>query len=65
LVAARSGIPKFSKSKILRDNGCPTCGSMNFGIIEIKRKSETSVERKYQCYHCKKFWHDENIITSD
>lgn len=65
MITARSGIPKFSKFEILKDEGCPTCGSMNFGIIKIKRKLETSVERKYQCYNCKKFWYEENITIHD
>jgi len=57
MVKARSDIPKFSKSKILRDDGCPTCGSMDFGIIEIKN-TEDAVRKKIQCYNCKKFWYD-------
>jgi len=57
MVTAKNTIPKFLKSKILRDDGCPTCGSMDFGIIEV-RKLHISVRRKIKCYNCKKFWFD-------
>jgi len=56
MVTARDGTPKFKKSEILRDDGCPTCGSMDFGVMEIKN-SENVVEKKLQCYNCKKFWY--------
>ncbi|NDB32937.1 MAG: hypothetical protein EB163_06815 [Nitrososphaeria archaeon] len=56
MVTARDGTPKFKKSDILRDDGCPTCGSMDFGVMEIKN-SQNTVENKLQCYNCKKFWY--------
>ena len=40
----------------MKDEGCPTCGSKNYGIIEIK-KELNSTKRKIQCYNCKKFWY--------
>ena len=45
MVTARDGTPKFKKSEILRDDGCPTCGSMDFGVMEIKN-SKNVVEKK-------------------
>jgi len=40
------------------DEGCPTCGSKNFGSIEMKRnKDDNNVTWKKQCYNCKKFWY--------
>ena len=41
---------------MLKDEGCPTCGSKNFGILEIKKISEDKSIKKNQCYNCKKFW---------
>lgn len=38
------------------DQGCPTCGSKNFGNLEIKIDSGKPIWKK-QCYHCKKFWY--------
>jgi hypothetical protein len=56
MVVARDGSPKFLKSKILRDDGCPTCGSMDYGVLEIKN-SQNMIDKKLQCYNCKKFWY--------
>ena len=56
MVVARDGSPKFLKSKILRDDGCPTCGSMDYGVLEIKN-SQNLIDKKLQCYNCKKFWY--------
>ena len=39
----------------MRDEGCPTCGSANIGVLEIK-KSELGPSWKMQCYNCKKAW---------
>jgi hypothetical protein len=39
------------------DNGCPTCGSKKFGMIEMKKDIEGLAIWKKQCYNCKKFWH--------
>jgi transcription elongation factor Elf1 len=44
--------------RIMKDYGCPTCGSKNFGSIEMKKDSEKQAYWKKQCYNCKKFWHD-------
>ena len=43
--------------RIMKDYGCPTCGSKNFGSIEMKKDSEKQAYWKKQCYNCKKFWH--------
>ena len=59
LVVAKNGTPKFSKSRVLKDEGCPTCGSMDFAITQIMKKSNFIVERKFRCHICKKFWHDD------
>tara|TARA_B100001750_G_C15414025_1_gene549308 strand:- start:44 stop:181 length:138 start_codon:yes stop_codon:yes gene_type:complete len=40
----------------LNDDGCPTCGSKNFGITEMKKDAEGLGIWKKQCYNCKKFW---------
>ena len=40
----------------MKDDGCPTCGSKNFGVIEMIREDEKSSIWKMQCYNCKKFW---------
>lgn len=41
-----------------KDEGCPTCGSKNFGNMEMKRNKEgNTVTWKKQCYNCKKFWY--------
>ena len=39
------------------DKGCPTCGSMNFGEIEMEKENEIAKWKK-QCYNCKKFWYE-------
>ncbi|WP_182134381.1 hypothetical protein [Nitrosopumilus sp. b1] len=41
----------------MRDEGCPTCGSKNFGTIDMKRQNDSS-KWKMQCYNCKKFWYE-------
>jgi len=56
MITARDGTPKFLKSKVLRDEGCPTCGSLDYGILEIKN-SQNIIVKKLQCYNCKKFWY--------
>ncbi|MFM7796148.1 MAG: hypothetical protein ACKO7N_05225 [Candidatus Nitrosotenuis sp.] len=56
MVKARNSIPKFLKADKIKDEGCPTCGSMDFGIVEIK-KSDSKSQKKLQCYNCKKFWY--------
>ncbi len=40
----------------MKDEGCPTCGSKNFGIIAMNRLDNQS-KWKMQCYNCKKFWY--------
>jgi len=40
----------------MKDEGCPTCGSKNFGNIEMNKGSDGIVLWKKQCYKCKKFW---------
>jgi len=37
-------------------DGCTTCGSKNFGIIEMKKDVEGLVIWKKQCNNCKKIW---------
>lgn len=39
----------------MRDEGCPTCGSDDYGTIEIRKNSDGLIH-KNQCYNCKKFW---------
>ena len=39
----------------MKDDTCPTCGSRNFGQIEMKKENDL-VKWKIQCYNCKKFW---------
>jgi transcriptional regulator NrdR family protein len=41
----------------MKDEGCPTCGAKDYGVIEIKKEHEGSAIWKIQCYNCKKFWH--------
>ncbi|MDH3192441.1 MAG: hypothetical protein OEM18_07135 [Nitrosopumilus sp.] len=41
------------------DEGCPTCGSKNFGSIKMEKK-EGIVTWKKQCYNCKKFWYSDS-----
>ena len=45
----------------MNDDGCPTCGSKNYGTVEMKKNSEGLVACKKQCYNCKKFWHGSNF----
>jgi rRNA maturation endonuclease Nob1 len=40
----------------MRDEGCPTCGSLNFAFLEVKKKSDNEITWKMQCYNCKKLW---------
>lgn len=42
----------------LKDEGCPTCGSKNFGQIEMKKENLKVIWKK-ECYSCKKFWYSE------
>ena len=39
-----------------KDEGCPTCGSKNFGDLGMSKKSGMIIWKK-QCYNCKKFWY--------
>ncbi|TRZ78788.1 MAG: hypothetical protein D4R90_05585 [Nitrosopumilales archaeon] len=57
MLSSNNGIPKFAKSKILKDEGCPTCGSMNFAILEIMNLKDI-IKQKFQCHNCKKFWYN-------
>jgi len=43
-----------------KDQGCPTCGSKNFGNLEMKKNFDGPVTWKKQCYNCKKFWYSES-----
>ena len=45
----------------MNDDGCPTCGSRNYGTVEMKKNVEELVVWKKQCYNCKKFWHGSNF----
>ena len=40
------------------DEGCPTCGSKNFGNLEVKKEFGKTVWKK-KCYNCKKFWYSD------
>ena len=42
-----------------KDEGCPTCGSRDFGNLEMERKTEGTIWKK-QCYNCKKFWYSQS-----
>jgi len=42
----------------MNDHGCPTCGSKNFGVMEMKKNINNERTWKKQCYNCKKFWHE-------
>ena len=44
----------------MKDEGCPTCGSKDFGVIEIKKEDSGISQWKLQCYNCKKFWYFKN-----
>ena len=43
----------------LTDYGCPTCGSNNFGNVEMIKRDNSIMMWKKQCYNCKKFWYSE------
>ena len=45
---------------MIKDEGCPTCGSKNFGKIEMKKSDDGVASWKIQCYNCKKFWYSES-----
>jgi len=45
---------------MIKDHGCPTCGSKNFGNLEMKKNHDGTTSWKKQCYNCKKFWHSES-----
>lgn len=45
---------------MMEDQGCPTCGSKNFGNIEMKKNQDAYITSKKQCYNCKKFWYAES-----
>jgi hypothetical protein len=42
---------------MVNDLGCPTCGSKNFGNLEMKKNQYGIPTWKKQCYNCKKFWY--------
>ena len=44
---------------MVNDLGCPTCGSKNFGNLEMKKNQDGAPTWKKQCYNCKKFWYSE------
>lgn len=48
----------------MKDDGCPTCGSKDYGTIEIKKESTRSSKWKIQCYNCKKFWYSKHYENS-
>jgi hypothetical protein len=50
----------FKNNDQMKDDGCPTCGSKDYGTIEIKKESSGSSKWKMQCYNCKKFWYTSN-----
>lgn len=41
----------------MRDEGCPTCFSKNFGVLEMIKDENNTSKWKMQCYNCKKFWY--------
>lgn len=41
---------------MIKDEGCPTCGSKNYGNIEMKN-TDGNVTLENQCHNCKKFWY--------
>ena len=43
----------------MKDEGCPTCGSKNFGKIDVKKIQNGLARWKIQCYNCKKFWYSD------
>ncbi|MCH9658533.1 hypothetical protein K0U27_07555 [archaeon] len=44
---------------MVNDLGCPTCGSKNFGIMEMEKNNDGNATWRKQCYNCKKFWYSE------
>lgn len=42
----------------MKDEGCPTCGSENFGLVEMRKEDDKAIWKK-KCYSCKKFWYSE------
>lgn len=42
----------------MKDEGCPTCGSKNFGKLGMEKRMRKTLW-KTQCYSCKKFWFSE------
>jgi len=45
---------------MLNDHGYPTCGSKNFGNLEMKKNPDGTATWKKQCYNCKKLWYSES-----
>ena len=45
---------------MIKDQGCPTCGSKNYGNLEIKKNHDGVATWKKQCYNCKNFWYLES-----
>jgi len=45
---------------MIKDHGCPTCGSKNFGNLGMKKNQDGTPTWKKQCYNCKKFWYSES-----
>lgn len=41
----------------MRDEGCPTCSSKNFRVLEMIKDENNISKWKMQCYNCKKFWY--------
>jgi len=41
----------------MKDEGCPTCSSKNFGVIEMVKNDKQMSKWRMQCYNCKKFWY--------
>ena len=41
----------------MKDEGCPTCGSKDFGMMEIKKDSFSVAKWKMKCHNCQKFWY--------
>lgn len=42
---------------IMKDEGCPTCSSKNFGVLEIVNNLKEPSKWKMKCYNCNKFWY--------
>jgi len=41
----------------MKDEGCPTCSSKNFAVLEMMKDIKGSSKWKMQCHNCKKFWY--------